>query len=80
MDNYGIDWEGPSPAEEWDGPIYSSNQHVQVPETVMPLSIPDFAELVATIDPCQYSEFHGVDVYIRTQTFVEEKVSQYGHL
>lgn len=30
-----------------------------------------YEELASAIDPCQYSEFQGVDIYIQTLTFIE---------
>ena len=44
-----------------------------VPQTSLPFSLETYVELARTIDPCQYSEFQGVDIYIRTLTFIERK-------
>jgi len=64
IENYGIDWEGPSPSEEWGGPLGSADESVVIPETSLPLSLETYEELARTIDPCQYSEFQGVDIYM----------------
>jgi len=71
IENYGIDWEGPSPSEEWGGPLGSTDESVVMPETSLPLSLETSEELARTIDPCQYSEFQGVDIYMQTLTFIE---------
>lgn len=75
QENFGIDWEGPSPSEEWDGPVNLENQRVCVPETTAPLTSTDYEELVRIIDLCLHSDFHGVDVYLQTMVFVRERVN-----
>ena len=71
IENYGIDWQGPSPSEEWDGPLGSTDQSVVIPETTLPRSLETYEELARTVDPCKYSEFQGVDIYIQTLSFIE---------
>lgn len=64
IEDYGIGWEGPAPSEAW-------NESVVIPQTSVPFSLETYVELAWTIDPCQYSEFQGVDVYIQTLTIIE---------
>ena len=71
IDDYGIDWEGPAPSEAWDGPLRSTVESVVIPQTSLPFSLEAYEELARTINPCQYSEFQGVDIYIQTLTFIE---------
>ena len=71
IEDYGIDWEGPPPSEAWDGPLHSTNESVVIPQTSLPFSLETYEELASAIDPCQYSEFQGVDIYIQTLTFIE---------
>lgn len=71
IEDYGIDWEGPAPSEAWDGPLCSTDESVVIPQTSLPFALETYVELARTIDPCQYSEFQGVDIYIQTLTFIE---------
>eukprot|EP00794_Sanderia_malayensis_P000785 gene785-75_t len=56
---FGIDWEGPPPNKEWDGP---ANEQVHVPGIVLP---DHFHHAVEDINPLENSDFHGVDIYMR---------------
>ena len=75
IDSYGIDPDGPAPAEEWDGPVREENiPVVEVPPTSFPLGNSEWLELTATINPTRSSEYNGVDIYIETVQFIEERI------
>ena len=77
MTEFGVDWEGPTPSSEWDGPIPNELcELVEVPETELPLSNEDYIELRNTINPLQDSEYHGVDLYIQTLSLIAEKLGE----
>jgi hypothetical protein len=67
---YGIDWDGPVPAED-DMDVDA----VQVPETTCPLSQEHLDELVATIDPLRESNSYGIDIYLETMEFVNTHIA-----
>ena len=61
---YGIDFNGPHPAEEYDGPSPSNEtSSVEVPQTEMPITQEAYQHLRRTINPLRDSEFYGVDIY-----------------
>ena len=62
VDDYGIDFDGPHPAEEYDGPSNETSS-VQVPVTEMSISQEDYQQLATSINPLRESEFYGVDIY-----------------
>ena len=65
-EDYGIDWEGPLPDEEYDGPLSSNDDLVEVPVT---FSLPrEKLELLKeAIDPLQQSDSYGIDIYLKKQ-------------
>ena len=60
VDDYGIDYDGPHPSQEYDGP---SNETVEVPVTEMSISQEDYQRLATSINPLRESDFYGVDIY-----------------
>ena len=64
VDEYGIDWEGPVPTEVDDDNI------VEIPETNFPLTPQQHAVLFESVDALRPSEYHGVDIYLDTLTFL----------
>lgn len=63
---YGIDWDGPSPQEEWDGPL----DGVDVPSIPCPLQEVDLQRLKISINPLAESDCYGSDIYLRVLSFV----------
>ena len=63
---YGIDWNGPIPTTEDD--------QVEVASTDIPLQEQDYIQLQSTISPLTESECQGVDLYIQTLEFVQQKL------
>lgn len=64
---YGIDWDGPVPTVE--------EYQVSVPGIVCPIMEAQLADLKETIDPLSNSTFYGVELYLKTQSFVQEQMS-----
>ena len=56
---YGVDWEGPIPADEYEG-----SNNGEVPETAVPICL-DIIDFLDAIDPLSYSDQYGIDLYIR---------------
>ena len=48
------------------------HETITIPETVVPLSVEQYQELIATVDPCTQSKFQGVDIYIQTLAFIKK--------
>lgn len=71
-ERYGIDFEGPQPTEEFDGPYTNSDETiaVEVPHTEMPMTPEAYDELSHSINPLRNSEFHGVDIYLEVLQFL----------
>ena len=63
LNDYGIDWDGPLPNQEWDGQHQDDDRTVEVPSTSFPLSQQVFEHLQRTIDPLRNTQYHGVDIY-----------------
>lgn len=61
-DYYGIDYDGPHPSEEYDGPSNETSS-VEVPVTEMSVSQKDYQRVATSINPLRESEFYGVDIY-----------------
>ncbi|KAL9966237.1 hypothetical protein ACROYT_G024284 [Oculina patagonica] len=60
---YGVDFDGPHPSEEYDGPIFSNEtSSVEVPQTEMPIT-EEARQQLRTINPLRDSEVYGVDIY-----------------
>lgn len=75
--NYGIDWDGPPPNEQWGGELPDGEQTaVEVPYTNNPLTNADYTLLQTIVNPLHESEMHGVDLYLETLSFIEAKVNQ----
>jgi len=72
---YGIDYEGPTPSEEWHGPLLANeNNPVEVPPTGCPLNDSDWQELNTNFDPTRESVCHGVDIYLEVLEYVEGRI------
>ena len=62
-DLYGVDFNGPHPSEEYDGPISSNGtSSVEVPQTEMPITA-EADQQLRTLNPLRDSEVCGVDIY-----------------
>ena len=61
---YGIDWEGPVPAEDFDIDV------IDVPETTCPLSREYVDELTRMVDPLRNSDLYGIDIYLDAIEYV----------
>ena len=66
MDQYGIDGNGPVPL---DG---LQDQTVVVPETISQLSQADLNALQLHVNPLEFSDCHGTDLYVRAHEFVQD--------
>lgn len=62
---YGIDWDGPISED--------SSETIQVPEIPCPLSDNHLQDLRENINPLRNSLSHGVDIYLETVEFIEER-------
>ena len=70
-EHYGIDFDGPHPAEEHDGPN-SEAASVEVPQIAMPITQGTYEQLSRTINPLRDSEFYGVDIYADVLQIINE--------
>ena len=66
---FGVDWNGPLPSESDD-----TGDAIEVPETFCPLDAADQQELSHCISPSALSNDYGIDLYLATLSFVQEKV------
>ena len=64
-----MDWNGPLPAAADD-----ERDAVEVPDTDCPLCDADQAELQRTISPFGPSENYGIDLYLATLSYVQQKI------
>ena len=62
---YGVDWDGPLPTDE---------NIVEVPDTPCPLSDESYAVLINEVNPSDETTVHGVDPYERTLAFVTRTI------
>ena len=69
FEEYGIDWDGPIPAEA-DVDV----EAVLVPETNCPLSQVDYHELSHSINPLRESNSYGIDIYTEVKEFVRTHI------
>ena len=69
FEQYGIDWDGPLPAE-------IDVDTVEVPETHCPLSEEQYEELIVSIDPLRVSNSYAIDIYLETIEFVNTHLQQ----
>ena len=65
QNDYGIDWNGPVPAE-------TESEIVEIPETQSPLTPHQMDELVHAVDPLEHCDDLGVSLYMMACTFVNE--------
>lgn len=70
---YGIDWTGPLPDEEHDGPLQSDGEVVEVPATLT-MDQRKTQLLAAEINPLQQSDSYGIDLYLKTVALVERLI------
>ena len=66
---FGVDWNGPLLSDSDD-----TGDVVEVPETFCPLGAADQQELIRTISPSAPSNNYGIDLYLATLPFVQEKM------
>lgn len=66
---FGVEWNGPLPSDSDD-----TGNAVEVPEPFCPLGTADQQELLGTISPSTPSNNYGIDLYLATLSFVQEKV------
>ena len=62
---YGVDWDGPLPTDE---------NIVEVPDTPCPLSHESYAVLTNEVNPLDETTVHGMDLYERTLAFVTRTI------
>ena len=68
---FGIDFDGPQPAEEIDGEMScNESTSVEVPQAELPIAQEAFHELSRSINPLRESEFYGVDIYSEVLQFL----------
>ena len=63
QDFYGVDWDGPIPAEP-------ESRAVEVPHTSNPLQPDDFTNMKNVIDPLRHSNNFGSDIFLECKQFV----------
>ena len=69
--NYGIDFDGPLPSDEFDGTLsLNETEHVAVPQNEMSITSDTYHQLSRSINPLRDSEFYGVDIYLEVLQFV----------
>ena len=75
--SYGIDWDGPKPVEHSDGESADGEiSTIEIPCTLNPICYENHILLKTTINLLSDSEMHGVDIYLETLYFIEDKVNQ----
>lgn len=60
---------------DWDGPLSSEENLVQVPDTRFPISHSDFLLLNEEINPLDDTTIHGIGLYERTLEFVTSRIT-----
>ena len=65
---YGIDWDGPIATCEQD--------EISVPEVSCPITPAQLVYLKDIVDPLTDCHFHGVELYSRVRSFVEENMHE----
>lgn len=65
LDDYGIDWEGPTPS---DSTSYEIDM-VEVPETPTPTNC-SLTNIETSVDPLAHSEEYGMDLYLQVLNIV----------
>ena len=71
VEDYGIDFDGSHPTEEFDGPVsFNEITSVEVPQTEMSITQEAYQQLSRSINPLRDSEFNGVDIYLEVLRFV----------
>lgn len=77
LTDFGVDWEGPTPSSEWDGPMQNESQpFVDSPDTASPLTNDDCLKLRRRINPLLELKFHGVDLFMQTLSFIHDKLER----
>ena len=66
---YGIDWDGPAPAAQWNGPD-NDEPSVEIPEVPELLLENDYAQLVQTVSPLGQSADNGVVCSLQQKTLL----------
>ena len=67
MASYGVDWNGPLPTDD-------DAERVVVPDISIKLDDEEYAELQETIDPKAFSTDYGIDLYLATMNFIDNKL------
>lgn len=67
---YGIDWDGPLPCSEWSGQDKDNDDLVEIPPVNCPLQEADIERLKIHVKPLDQSDSYGIDLYIKTLSFV----------
>ena len=60
---YGVD------SLDWDGPLPTDENIVEVPDTPCPLSHESYAVSINEVNPLDETTIHGMDLYERTLAF-----------
>ena len=72
---YGIDWDGPAPSAQWNGPD-DGVPPVEIPEVPELLLENDYAQLVQTVHPLGESTDNGVDLFIAAKNIVLRSIDR----
>ena len=65
-----MDWDGPAPSAQWDGPIEDEVHTVEVPNIPTVLQASDLTQLTCTVNPLEESDDNGVDLYLEALRFI----------
>ena len=75
LDDYGIDWDGPLPTQEWDGSHEENSNNVEVLSTQFPFCQQEVEQMQRIIDPLRDSQYCGVDIYMEVVYLLEQRLS-----
>ncbi|XP_022780497.1 uncharacterized protein LOC111321794 [Stylophora pistillata] len=69
IEAYEIDWNGPLPCNQWDG---AKMEGGEVPPVNCSLNEVDYEQLKVSKNPMDASDRHGIDLYIKILSFVQD--------
>ena len=75
FNDYGIDWDGPLPGQEWDGSHEEDDTNIAVPSTPCPLRQQELEQLQRIVNPLRDSQYYGVDIYMEVVYILEQSLS-----
>ena len=72
-EDYGIDFDGPHPSEQHDGPVPGDEiSSVEVPEIEIPITQEAYQQPSRSINPLRDSEFYDIDIYSDVLQFITQ--------